>query len=74
MFMTANGSRSVLVPLHGHQAFGLTTTVMGAPRRLRGRAWPNVAGFACPLLCAFHRAAVSVASIAHALLPHQVAS
>ncbi|KAK9819267.1 hypothetical protein WJX81_001189 [Elliptochloris bilobata] len=29
MFMTANGSRSVLVPLHGVQAFGLTTTVMG---------------------------------------------
>ncbi len=37
MFMTANGSRSVLVPLHGHQAFGLTTTVMGAPRRPQGR-------------------------------------
>lgn len=32
MFMTANGSRSVLVPLHGVQAFGLTTTIMGAPR------------------------------------------
>ena len=31
MFMTANGSRSVLVPLHGVQAFGLTTTIMGAP-------------------------------------------
>lgn len=39
MFMTANGSRSVLVPLHGVQAFGLTTTVMGAPRNaLPGRS------------------------------------
>ena len=35
MFMTANGSRSVLVPLHGHQAFGLTTTVMGERAPLR---------------------------------------
>lgn len=30
MFATANGSRSVLVPLLATQSFGLTTTALGA--------------------------------------------
>lgn len=30
MFATANGSRSVLMPLLAHQAFGLTPTTLGA--------------------------------------------
>ena len=48
MFMTANGSRSVLVPLHGVQAFGLTTTIMGAPRS----PLPRRQAYA-PLVCLF---------------------
>ena len=62
MFMTANGSRSVLVPLHGHQAFGLTTTVMGAPPP------PARPSLACVpvLLWPFNQAARSVVPIEHA--------
>lgn len=30
MFMTQNGSRAVLVPLLATQAFGVTTTTLGA--------------------------------------------
>ena len=30
MFATANGSRSVLMPLLAHQSFGLTPTMLGA--------------------------------------------
>lgn len=52
MFMTANGSRSVLVPLHGVQAFGLTTTIMGAPCSMLPAARPMRPLFAwhCSLL------------------------
>ena len=32
MFMTQNGSRAVLVPLLATQAFGVTTTTLGAGR------------------------------------------
>ena len=41
MFATANGSRSVLVPLLATQSFGLTTTALGALSCATCQLWPR---------------------------------